>query len=212
MNKLTLFTALVLLIVPFVLIAVFWNDIPDTIPIHYNLEGEADNWASKEAGIFILPGTSVFVFLLMYFLPQIDPKNRVTLENKGYAMFILIMVGFFAVLFGMELTKFLGYELFGNYFVIVFPLLFLLLGNYMTKVQPNYFVGIRTPWTLESEEVWRKTHRFGGRLWVFTSLVMIILGVFFNSQIPEWSVMIYLLLVAFIPLVYSYVIYKQEQG
>ncbi len=102
MSKLMLFVIAVLLIAPFVFIAVFWNDIPDTIPIHYNLHGEADRYASKAAGIFILPGVSVFTFLLMYFLPKIDPKNQVTLEHKGYVTLILIFVVFLPRCLGLS--------------------------------------------------------------------------------------------------------------
>lgn len=209
MSKISLFAAIVLLILPFVLIAIFWADIPDTIPIHYNLQGEADRYASKAAGIFILPGVSVFTFLLMYFLPQIDPKKRVTLQHQGYTTLVLIFVAFFFVLFVLELSNFLGHQLPVNHFLIIMPLLFLLLGNYITKVQPNYFVGIRTPWTLEDETVWLKTHRFGGRLWVVSSLIMLVLALVFNNSMPEWVMLVYISFIALVPLIYSYMVSKK---
>lgn len=209
MNRLSLFTIGILLILPFILIAVFWSQIPEIIPIHYNLSGEADRFAAKMPAMFILPVINLFTFMLMYYLPKIDPKGRVTLEQKGYVILMLILVIFFFALFVMELMRHLGHPLFHDYIPLIFPVLILLLGNYITKVKPNYFVGIRTPWTLQNEQVWVQTHRFSGRFWVAISLIMLIVSISFWGDLPNWVSLVYVGLVAAVPIVYSYMAYQK---
>ena len=211
MNKLTLTSIIVMLIVPFVLIAVFWADIPDIIPIHFNASGEADRFDSKMPYIFLMPGINLFTFALLYLIPYIDPKKRISPDQKGYVSFMLIMVVFFFVLFLLMFSQIMGMNLFGNYILVVIPLFIMMLGNYMSKVRPNYFVGIRTPWTLQNETVWERTHRFTGRLWVGTSIVMLILGLALNSGYPKWLTIVYVSLIAILPFVFSYLEYKKVQ-
>ena len=212
MSKLTLTSIIVMLIVPFVLIAAFWAEIPDTIPIHFNGSGEPDRFGDKVPFIFLMPGISLFTFLLLYFIPHIDPKKRINAAQKGYTAFIMVMVVFFFVLFLLMFSQILGLNWFGNYIVIVIPIFFMLLGNYMSKIRPNYFVGIRTPWTLQNEEVWERTHRFTGRLWVITSVIMLGVGLVFNSNYPGWLTAVYVGLVTIVPFVYSYIEYKKVKA
>lgn len=208
MRKLTLTSVIVMLIIPFVLIGAFWTQIPDTIPIHFNGSGEADRFGPKVPFIFLMPVISVFTFLLIYFIPYIDPKKRIANSQTGISAFIMIMVVFFLGLFLLMLSQILGHNIFGNYIVVAIPLFLLMLGNYMSKVKPNYFIGVRTPWTLQSEVVWDKTHRFTGRLWVIISLVMLVIGISFNSSYPGWATAIYIPILAIAPIVYSYVVFK----
>lgn len=212
MNKLTLCSVAVLLIVPFILIAAFWADIPDTIPVHFNLQGEADRFGDKVPYIFLMPVINLMMVMLMYFLPKIDPKKRIDIKQRGYTSFMLIMVVFFFVLFLLMFSQIMGLDLFGNYIVVVIPLFFMMLGNYMGKVRHNYFVGIKTPWTLQSETVWERTHRFSGRLWVGASLVMLIVGIVFNSTYPSWLGLTFIGLVTILPIVYSYMEYKKVKA
>lgn len=209
MNKLTLSSVLVLLIVPFVLIAAFWAEIPDIIPTHFNIQGEADRFGDKVPYIFLMPALNLFTVLLMVVLPSIDPKKRISINQRGYNSFMLILVVFFFVLFLLMFSQIMGLDLFGNYIVVVLPLFFMMLGNYMTKVRHNYFVGIKTPWTLQSEVVWERTHRFGGRLWVGASLIMLIVGIVFNSIYPSWLGILYIAVISLLPIIYSYVEYKK---
>ncbi len=107
------------------------------------------------------------------------------------------------------MASFLGYKPPVNHFLLIMPMLFLFLGNYISKLQPNYFVGVRTPWTLENEQVWIKTHRVTGRIWVGSSLAVLLLALVFNQSFPEWVLLVYILLIAAVPLVYSFMISKK---
>lgn len=209
MKKLQFIIVFIMLVVPFIAIGILWPQIPAEVPVHYNFEGVADNYAKKEVGVFIMPVVNIFLFLLLYYLPKIDPKKQVSLENKGYVTLIILMVAFFFVLFAFELMKYIGKPLVENQFIYVFPLLFLILGNYLSKLRPNYFFGVRTPWTLENQEVWRRTHRFTGRVWMISGVLLFVLALIAAERLKLWVMLAFLGIIVLVPLVYSYIVYRQ---
>lgn len=209
MKKLHWILIVIMLVTPFIGIAIFWQQIPAEVPIHYNFEGEADNYAPKGFGVFVMPVVNIFLFLLLYYLPKIDPKKKVSLDSQGYVTLILLMVAFFFVMFGFELSKFIGQPILENQFIVMFPLLFLILGNYLSKLRPNYFFGVRTPWTLENEEVWRRTHRFTGRVWMIGSLLFFLAAILASEQLSLWMFLVFIVVIVLIPLAYSYIIYRK---
>ena len=210
MKTLSIVIAIILLIVPFIAIALFWGQIPDTVPTHYNFKGEPDAWGSKSA-VFILPAINMAMFILLLLVPRIDPKKRVDLDNQGYMTLVMLLVAFFFCLFGFQFLGFLEMPVPQNYIIYMFPVLFLVLGNYLTKVKPNYFIGVRTPWTLENEDVWRLTHRFTGRLWMITSLIFLVLMLLLSQFVALWMVLTYIAIVSIVPLVYSYMAYQKQK-
>jgi len=125
---------------------------------------------------------------------------------KLYTLF----AGFNTLLFtGMYLVS-LGFHV--NFvFLITFGvlLMFLILGNYMGKFSANYFIGIRTPWTLENEEVWNHTHRLTGKLWVGSSLIMLVVRLMVNNEVFFYIFIPYVLIIVIIPILYSYLYYKR---
>jgi len=205
----------ILLVLPFIILAVVWNELPEEIPVHWNAKGEVDRYGSRYE-LLLLPCLSILTYLLVVYLPRLDPKKKVN-QFKGVLEKIgLLMVAFMFLIFVMILMVTLGMDI--NVTAVVFTavvMLFLVLGNYMGKFRPNYFVGIRTPWTLENEEVWVKTHRFSGALWVSASIGMlfyILLGQPFKTPgSTEFFVVFttYVLLCSLVPLVYSYFVYKR---
>jgi len=201
-NKLNWLEA-ALLIAPFVVLAAFWNRLPARVPVHWNLQGEIDGWASKLMGILMLPLISLGVVVLLRVLPWLDPKLRRTLgENDRMHTIRQIMrltfAAFFGAIFSMQIAAALGRTIATGRVVVACTLVLLaIMGNYLGNLRPNYFAGIRTPWTLENSETWRATHRRGGRLMFFGALLLFILQFFFSvSVVGLLFVTLVLLLVA----------------
>ncbi|MEL6556766.1 MAG: SdpI family protein [Bacteroidota bacterium] len=201
--------SIVFLIVPFILIAWYWNELPDSIPMHWNAAGEIDRYSDSKWGIVVLPVINLFTFLLLFIVPKIDPKGNFSQFLKTYWTIINILMLFFMLLFMFMLYASLGHE-FNQSMVIhsALYILFLLLGNFFGKLRPNYFIGIRTPWTLESEEVWKKTHRMGGVLWVTSSVFMLIFNFIF-PDIGQQLFIAYVIVISIIPVAYSFIAFRQ---
>jgi uncharacterized membrane protein len=177
-----------LLLAPFFVIGILWNKLPARIPVHWNLRGDVDRWASsKSIEIFALPLIAVALVALLRVLPRLDPKLRATLQENermhaALQILRLTFAAFFCALFSVQIATALGYALAGGRAMIwCILVLFAIMGNYLGNLRPNYFVGIRTPWTLESEATWRATHRLGGRLMFFGALLLLA-AEFFLSQ------------------------------
>ena len=205
--------SILLLLIPFVSIPFVWDLLPDTVPIHFNSSGDPDRYAGKLTGLLILPCITVGIYLLFWIIPVIDPKKRVSMDRKPLPalrfFLILTLTAFFFVTVGamIGVEGFFSIDRFAPLFVIV---IFFGLGNYLSAVQPNYFIGIRTPWTLEDPEIWRKTHRFGGRLWVFLSSVLLVLWLLLPPASFESFFVAVIIAMAIIPIVYSYALYASK--
>ncbi|KIQ93933.1 Immunity protein sdpI [Anoxybacillus thermarum] len=156
--------------------------LPDEVAIHWNVAGEADGFTNKWWGALLFPIFLSGIVALVIFLPKLDPrKENYEKFEKVYRIFLHVFVIF---LFGLHVVT-LAYNIgFHVQVDVVVPIgvgvLFVVLGNYMPKIKSNYFFGIRTPWTLEDEEVWQKTHRVGGKVFVMMG-VLIMLTVFATS-------------------------------
>ena len=196
-----------LLILPFILIAIYWDQLPDKIPIHIDINGEIDRYSESKAGIFLLPVINVLTFLLLIAVPFIDPKKKIAQFAKTYDKLKLILIAFLTVLFLAFFSMALGYKTvhLAEYIILFF---FMILGNYMSKMRPNYFIGVRTPWTLESEEVWIKTHRLTAYLWTLASLIMLVLRFLIPGKSFGPLLIVYIIVIALVPIIYSYVLYK----
>ncbi|WP_316568786.1 SdpI family protein [Neobacillus sp. YIM B06451] len=150
--------------------------LPDRIPTHWNFEGVPDQFGPKSFGVFILPGTMVFLYLLMMFLPRIDPK-KVNFQKFNYIGITNGILFFFFLFQAMVITSSLGLVNSKNTIPVLVGLLFIFIGNLSPKFKPNYFLGIRTPWTLANEDVWKKTHRFGGKVLVIAGILMLLVPI-----------------------------------
>ncbi len=173
---------LALVAAPFVILAAVWNDLPQRVPIHWNLNGEIDRWSSKEFGVLFLPVTAAVTIALARVLPWMDPKVRRAGGDTGrmfpaLQIVRLAIAAFFCLISAVQIGAALGHSFSVGRVVLSGTLLLLaVLGNYLGNLRPNYFFGIRTPWTLESPETWRATHRVGGRLMFFGSVALLLLG------------------------------------
>src|SRR5688572_12891468 len=185
-NKLIWFEAL-LLLAPLVALLALWNDFPERVPIHWNLKGEIDGWSSKPF-LFLLPLTSVLTVALLHVLPRFDPKLRRNSDGSGrmhsvLGILRLALAAFFAAIFWMQAAAAQGRPVAADRIVPTATLLLLaVIGNYSSNLRPNYFAGIRTPWTLESPATWRATHRLGGYITFYGSLLLLGLQFFVSPD------------------------------
>jgi uncharacterized membrane protein len=199
------------IVVTIALIALFWNNIPATVPVHYNLAGEANGYGSKST-IMLFPASMLFINLLIYFLPYIYPKKHSPEHLPAYRSLALILNGFFFVMFVYLLMGWLGHAPEGRSWVpFICILLMLALGNFFSKLKPNYFIGIRVPWTLENETVWIKTHRMAAYLWVIASLIMAALYFVLPDKLATGIFLAYLAVIIVAPVVYSFVVFRKLQ-
>lgn len=201
--------ALILLILfGFVISIYFYPSLPDRMPIHWNIHGEANRYGSRLFGAFGIPLINLGIYLMFVALPYIDPKRK-NYDNfkPTYQLFKYIIIIFLVCLHVITLLYATGVKVDISMFIqIAISLLFILMGNAMGRIKYNYFMGIRTPWTLANEDVWRKTHRLAAPLWVaggILNLVLFLLGAGFYGFI------IIIIAISIIPTVYSYMIYQK---
>jgi len=167
----------------FVLAATAWSWAPDQIPTHWNLQGQADGYSGKAVGLFLFPCTALAVYLLLLLLPLIDPKRLNYQKFAGtYRVLRVALIAFFGVIYGIVQLSIRGRSALGT---AILPLaigaLFVVLGNYMGKIRPNWFIGVRTPWTLSSPRVWTKTHRQCGWAFVIAGILVILTDLLMNT-------------------------------
>lgn len=199
-----------LLIAPFLVLALYWNYLPARVPIHWNVRGEIDGWSSKMPGLFLAPLINVGVVALLGVLPRFDPKLRGTSGEQGRMLHTLrimrlALLALFDAIFYVQIAVSLGRDINGGRVLIACMLVFLaIIGNYLGNLRPNYFAGIRTPWTLEDPETWRATHRLGGRLIFFGSLALLILQFFLSDKAFGWVFAFAIILLAVWGIFYSW--------
>ncbi len=199
-----------LLVAPFVALALVWKRIRARVPIHWNFRGEIDGWSSKTFGLLLTPCIGLAVVGLLHVVSRLDPKLRRNLANRDRMNRVLQVLriafaSFFDAILAIQIAAAFGYKLGSTHAISACVLLvFLVIGNYLPKLQPNYFVGIRTPWTLENSETWRATHRLGGKLMFFGSLLLLILQFFVTPSIFGVLLTIFIALLVLWAFLYSW--------
>jgi len=206
-KKLLLFTSILILLSSLVG-CVFWYQLPEKMPTHFNLLGQADGYNHKVFAIFGLPALMLLMHWLLLFLMIKDPKS----SNISSKIQVLIywIIPFVSCLSMISIYgESLGYSMMSGILAQIFMgVLMIVIGNYLPKTRKNYIIGIRLPWTLESDKNWRKTHRLAGKIWVLGGLLL-----FLNSFVQiyvYWVFFLTLLLVVLMPGVYSYQLSKSE--
>ncbi|MDV2988774.1 MAG: SdpI family protein [Dehalogenimonas sp.] len=195
----------------FIATALSWSSAPDSIPVHWGINGEVDRYGGKFEGLMLLPLLAVGIYLMLLFIPRIDPK-RTNYERFAnvYRIIRIVMLVFMAAIHGAIIAIVLGSGIDISLVVMVIVgLLLAILGNYFGKLKPTWFVGIRTPWTLTSDLSWDKTHRLGGRLFVILGLLLAASGIIGQ----EWAFyLVFGLMFAMIIylVIYSYVVWKSD--
>ncbi|MFK7819144.1 MAG: SdpI family protein [Planctomycetaceae bacterium] len=195
----------------FIASAILWSNAPDQLPVHWNAKGEVDRYGGKFEGLLLLPLITVGVYALLRFIPVMDPgRENYAQFAKPYSMIRWGTTALMVAIHAAALAYVVGYQPDMGFVVGgSVSLLFLLLGNTMGKIRPNWFVGIRTPWTLSSKLSWTKTHRCGG--WTFIGLGLLIGATTLVRS--EWAVM--MTIVASIGsslglVIYSYLVWRTD--
>ena len=199
-----------IILLSFILSIYFYAVMPEQMASHWNAQGNVDGYMPKFWGLFLMPFVLLGLLLLFNVIPKIDPLDNIKKFKKYYDGFIIVMSIFMLFIHVQIILWNLGYMISPNYYIPVsIGLLFFYIGVLCENSKRNWFVGIRTPWTLSSDKVWDKTHKLGGKLFKIAGIIALI-GIFFQNYvvyfilIPTFSVSIYLI-------VYSYVEFRKEK-
>ncbi len=203
--KMLIITSVVILL-PIIAGLILWNKLPEEVPIHFNAQGVADGWGGKGMAVFAMPVFMLAIHWLCAFITSIDPKSRnITSKNMTLVLWITPVLSIFVS--GIIYSFALGYEInINTIFPLFFGLLFIVIGNYMPKCKQNYSIGIKIPWTLNSEENWNYTHRLAGKTWVVGGILIIALS--FLKTV--WIFMAITIIMVIIPVIGSYLFNKKE--
>jgi len=198
------------LIFTFILTIAIYPTAPDSVVSHWNAAGQADGYMSTFWGLFLIPFIMTGFVALFTVIPRIDPhKKNYEKFQDYYDGFILLFVIFLLAVQIQIILWSIGYEISPNLtFPLLIGVLFIYIGFLLEHAEQNWFVGIRTPWTLSSKTVWKNTHELGGKLFKIT-VVISCLGIFAGVY-ALWFVLIPVLAVAVITVVYSYYEYRKE--
>ncbi len=207
-------TIVVLLMVLAAILAglLLWNRLPDLMASHWNINDQVDGYIPKVWGVFMVPLITLGMFGLFLVLPSVDPlKANIAQFREAFNLFIVLMVGFMLYLYGLTLAWNLGYKDFkmSGAMLPAIGLLFIFIGFLLRQAKRNFFIGIRTPWTLSSDTVWDETHRVGAVLFMLSGTLAFI-GGFFGGTVAFWMLFTPLIGSTLFLLVYSYLLYQRE--
>lgn len=202
--KVLIITSLIILL-PMLAGIILWKQLPEQIPMHWNFAGEVDGWGSKAFAVFGLPAILLGFQWVCALGTFMDPKRANHAGKILHLIFwmipaisLVVNVLTYTAAFDMDVPV-------GAVMCVFMGLLFVIIGNYMPKCKQNYTIGIKIPWTLNSEENWNRTHRFAGRLWVVCGLITIATG--FLSKF--WLFLILVFLMIIVPMAYSYILHRK---
>jgi len=196
---------IVMTLLPVIYLAMNWNLLPESMPTHFDGSGQPNGYGSRWTYV-LLP---IILYIMMLVLPKVDPrKANYAVFSDSYFKIRLIMAIFIGFLNSAIIWSVVNKtDSVQKLFPVAIFFVFMLIGNYMGNFRPNYFVGIKVPWTLNSDEVWIKTHKLAGKLWFWGSFAAI--GMFFVVDKFEWILFPLLVILVVVPIVYSYVIYQK---
>ncbi len=183
---------------------------PETIVTHWNAAGEGDGYGSRQGHILFMPLLTVGMSLLILFLPKIDPmRGNIEHFRSDYNRFVVVFAAFMAFLYVLTNLWNLGLKFnMTGMVTAAIGVLFIFTGSLVSKAKRNYFIGIRTPWTLYSDSVWDATHRLGGKLFIASGAIALLALI-----LPRFSMFFLLVPVlgtSLIAVVYSYILYRRE--
>jgi immunity protein, SdpI family len=199
-----------IVLLPFIYLGFLWKNLPDKVPIHWNLQGEIDRYGDKIELLSIPILLPLLTYLILLIIPKIDPKNKIKHMGNKYQSIKNILTVFMSIL-----ALFILYSTQNNSFsnpnliILGVAILFIILGNYFKTIKPNYFIGIRTPWTLENEAVWEDTHILGGKMWFIGGILIAISSIVLNSKANLIVLLIITGILIIVPIVYSYFSFKK---
>lgn len=209
MKKSTI-TVLLIILLSFILAIYLYPKMPEQMASHWNAQGQVDDYISKFWGLFLMPIISLAMLLLFFLIPKIDPlKANIEKFRKYFDWFIVLLIIFLFYIYLLSLFWNLNFRF--NMTRMMIPalgILFFYMGILTENAKMNWFIGVRTPWTLSNEKVWDKTHRIGGKLFKISGIIAL-LGLF----LPRYAIFLVIvpvILSAVYLLVYSYFEYQKQ--
>jgi uncharacterized membrane protein len=200
------------IVVAFIASVVVYPRLPDPMPTHWNFAGEADDYSSRLVGAFMLPLVALGAYFMMFVWPYFDPRRASLMRSSDvYVLMRTAAILFMVYLHGIALYSAATGSTLNNSLVLGgLGVVFLVIGNYMPRIRPNWIAGVRTPWTLSSDSVWRATHRLAGRIFMLGGAV-IIFSALLADNVTHIAFFGTLMVVAIIPTLYSLVLFRREQ-
>lgn len=201
------------ILLPALYLAYTWPALPHQIPTHFGTDGQANGFTARQNMWLPCVALPLGLYVLLLVLPRLDPKRRIDTSSFNFQKLTLALVGLLGGLNILSLYAALHpLENPGQWLVVVVGLFFALMGNYLTTVPPNYFVGIRTPWALEFPHIWARTHRLGGRLFFATGLASAALALIWPGELATGVLLVGILGTVVATYAYSYWLYRQGTG
>ena len=201
----------ILVFVSLLLSAATYGRLPSRVTTHWNLAGQPDGWSGRLSAAFLLPAMMLVIWAVAQLLPVIDPRRANYAKFRGtYDLVIAAVVGVMALLHAAVVGTALGWPIsVPRVAPVAAAIVFVVVGNALPRARPNWFFGIRTPWTLSSDRVWERTHRVGGYL-MMASGVLIALAALLSPSRATIVLVITVGLTTVTALIYSYVLWRRE--
>lgn len=199
-----------IVIVSFVTTIFYYPILPMQIPMHWNIHGTIDSYMQKNVGAFLLPILMLLMLVTFQLIPSFDPNKKKyqlfehewNIIQTGFLLFFL-SVQYIVLYAAMHPKTNIMPYMFGG-----LGILFVLLGNYMSKIRQNYFIGVKTPWSLADEDNWNKTHRFAS--WCFVGAGLLTLTEAIVLWLPAFIIFIGIIIASFLPILYSFLLYQKK--
>lgn len=201
-------------ILPFLYVCVIWVDIPDIVPMHFDGNMHVNRYGSKYellGAVSLLSGISIGMYFLLRYLPAIDPKRKGQPMSKGFdKLSVAILIFLTAINMMVTIASTKNADVIKYALMPMVGLLFAFLGNYMYSIKPNYFAGIRTPWTLNDDENWRKTHKLGGIMFFAWGVIFTIVSLLLPLAIVHKLLVGSAIAMVVILYAYSFILFKNS--
>lgn len=209
MKKMQMLSVFIVLL-SFITGAYFYAQMPDKMASHWGMSGEVDGYMDKPVALFFMPVLSLFMLGLFSVLPSLDPmKKNYKAFEKEYDGMVLVMVAFLYYLYLLTIAYNMGMNIdLMKYLAPAFGAMFIYLGVVLKKAKQNWFVGIKTPWTLSSEKVWDKTHSICAKLFMAAGVVAMLGAIFDGLFIASVALLVAIAVFSF---AYSYIEFEREK-
>lgn len=199
--------------IPFLYLIWIWNSLPEEVPMHWNLNGQIDRYGKKSELILIPILMPLLTYGILLLAPLLDNNDSIKKMGEKFSRIKFVLVFFMSLLsiFIIYTAQHAGISKI-NFVFIGLGGMITMFGNYFKTIRPNYIIGIRTPWTLKNEIVWNKTHQWAGRLWFLGGLVIIGVAILSSTRLSIFIFFSVILIISILPIVYSYIQFKNQHS
>jgi uncharacterized membrane protein len=211
-TKITTIFSMLLIAIAIIAGVALWNQLPDQMASHWDVNDQVNGTMPKFWGVFMMPLVTLGMMALFLIVPNIDPlKANIAKFRETFNIFIALIIAFMLYIHGLTLAWSLGFTNFKMSAAMLpfMGVLFIAIGYMLKKAKRNFFIGIRTPWTLSSDTVWDKTHQLGSILFMLSGALAIV-GGFFGGMTAFWFLFVPLIGSTVFLVVYSYLLYQDE--